>query len=226
MAEAGAVVDVVGAHEGAGELLDQVVVLVRGLGAGEGAEVAAVLDELVGNEVQGLVPGGGLETAVATDEGGGEAVGVVDEGDPEAPLDAEQAEGGAVGGVVVDVSDAAGVVGAEQDAAAHAAVGADRGDGAGRGGGLLGADGAGGADGDALSAGGADRLAQGLVGERRDARRRADAGDTDRADVLQVLAGGRAAPAKDAFGGVEEVEGLLSSWWRLSRGAQRRGSAA
>ena len=208
VAEPRAVVDVVRGHQRARELLDQVVVLVRGLGAGERPEAAAVLHELVGDEVQRLVPARGLEPAPAPHERRGQAVGMVDERHAEAPLHAEQARRGAVRGVVVDVGDAARLVGGELDAAAHAAVGADRRDGAGGRGLPLGTDRAGGAGRHALSARRADRLAQRLVGEGGDASRAAAARDADRADALPVLAGRGAAAAEDALGRVEQVEGI------------------
>ena len=67
VAQAGAVVDVVGLHDEAGKLLLDVPVLVGGLGRAEGAEVVVpVVDQPVGDQVQGLVPGGLAELTVLT----------------------------------------------------------------------------------------------------------------------------------------------------------------
>ena len=206
VAEPRAVVDVVRAHHGAREFLQQVVVLVGRLGRGERAERAAVLREALGDEVQRLVPRRGFEPARAPDQRRRQPVRVVHERRPEAPLDAEQPARRAVAGVVVDAGDAPLGIRRDQDPAADAAVGADRRDRPLAGRFPLRGERERRAGGDAGAAGGAGRFAQRLVGEGRDARRVAGAGDPDRADVLAVAASRDAAPAEDAVGRVEIVE--------------------
>ena len=66
--EPGAVIDVVGAHHQAHELLLHEGVFVRRFGGGEAAEVAAELAETRGYEVQGIIPGGPAELPVAPNE--------------------------------------------------------------------------------------------------------------------------------------------------------------
>ena len=95
------------------------------------------------------------------------------------------------------------------DAAAHAAVGAGGLDAPldpGRR--LLGTKGAGGAGGDALAAGRADRRRHEAVAEDADALGVAPAHEADRADPLDVVARRRAAPAEDAGLAVEDEERL------------------
>ena len=92
VAEPRAVVHVVGAHDHARELLDDVAVLVGGLGRGEGAEAAVVPRQAVGGRVERLVPRHLAPLAVAPDHGRGDAVARVDEARAEAPLDAQGPE--------------------------------------------------------------------------------------------------------------------------------------
>ena len=80
MAEAGAVVDVVGAEDDAGEFLEEVVVLVEALGGavdGEGVGAVGVADlgQATGNVVEGLVPGGAAPAAGAAFASTNEGVG-------------------------------------------------------------------------------------------------------------------------------------------------------
>src|SRR3972149_11291853 len=92
----GAVIDVVGADNRAGELLEQVVRLADGAGGGPQAEgVRAVtllyVAEAGGHQVQRLVPGGLAEAAVGLDQGRGQPVRAADEVPGELPLHAEGA---------------------------------------------------------------------------------------------------------------------------------------
>ena len=138
MAEAGAVVDVVGVQQGADELLEDVVVLVGGLGAGiAGDGVAAVVvadaHQFVGHQVERLVPcglapdglGAASFVAVGADERGAHAAGVLDVVGAIAPLDAQHA---VVGGHAKRRFDGVDVVilDLQVHLAAHAAVGACR----------------------------------------------------------------------------------------------------
>ena len=100
VAEAGAVVDVVGAEDDAGEFLEEVVVLVEALGGavdGEGVGAVGVADlgEAAGDVVEGFVPGGAAPAAGASlagaNEGVGEAVVALGVVPAEAALDAEPA---------------------------------------------------------------------------------------------------------------------------------------
>src|SRR5438309_1660132 len=59
MAEAGAVGDVVGPHDAADALLQDVAVLIRRFGRSEGREAAAGAGEGLGNGAQGLIPAHG-----------------------------------------------------------------------------------------------------------------------------------------------------------------------
>src|SRR5918912_4520534 len=67
MAEAGAMVDVVGPEHRADELLEQVIILIRAFGRAEpGQRLRSVLplnlEEALCRQIQGLVPGGFTET--------------------------------------------------------------------------------------------------------------------------------------------------------------------
>ncbi len=101
VAEAGAVVDVVGVQEGAHEFLEDVGVFVGGFGAGVGGyRITAVrfddAHEFIGDEVEGFVPGGFAPDgcggasflAVGADEGCFDAAGVFDVVGAEATFDA------------------------------------------------------------------------------------------------------------------------------------------
>src|SRR4029453_11647843 len=101
MAEPGAVVHVVRAHDQADQLLDDVAVLVGGFRGGERAEVAHIAREPVGGGVKGLAPGGLAPAALALDEGSGDAVARVDKTGAEAALYAEHPAARRVGGRVV-----------------------------------------------------------------------------------------------------------------------------
>ena len=132
MAKAGAVVDVVGAEDDAGEFLEEVVVLVEAFGGavdGEGVGAVGVADfsQAAGDVVEGFVPGGAAPTAGAAfagaDEGMGEAVVALGVVPAETALDAEPA---LVDGVVLGrhgVGDLA-VADVDFEAAADAAEGA------------------------------------------------------------------------------------------------------
>ncbi len=128
LAVAGAVVDVVGSNDGAGELLHEEALLVGALGGGdEGEGVGAVLlldlGEFLLNEVEGFVPGDLDEGVALAEERGDEAVVGVDVSPGELALDAGgDSVGGAVGGL--DLEDVA-VAGPDLEAAADGAVGAD-----------------------------------------------------------------------------------------------------
>ena len=217
-------VDVVGLHYEAGELLLDVPVLVAGLGRTEGAEVVVpVADQPVGDEVKGLVPACLTERAIFLDEGSGQAVWVVNVGSSEPALDAEHSFAGTVIRVVLHGHYL--VVGADLylDAAAYAAIGAGGGDAlpdiCGRlslilptkdrqwvrvfcdrlGDRGFGLNGARGAYGEALPAGGADGLDQGLVHKGADAAALSGAQEIYGADELVLLlAGVDAAGTEDA----------------------------
>ena len=220
VAEACAVVDVVGLHEQAGELLLDVAVLVGCLGRAEGGEGAPVLDELLRHQVKRLVPGRLAERAVFLDERRRQPVGGVDEGRAEAALDAEHPDARQVLGIVEDFENVALRARLERDAASDAAVGAGRRR-AIRYGKLrpLLLDGPGGADGEARTARGADRFTQRLVHEGADAGLPPRAEHVDGANELQ--AGAAALGAASAHDAVvhrdrEEraarVDGLPGPW--------------
>ena len=128
LAVARTVVDVVGADDGAGQLLHQVALFVGALGGGdEGESVGAVggfdFGELGGDEGEGFVPGSLDEAIAVADERLGETIVRVDVLPGEFPLDAG---GDAVGGAGAgfDLEDVA-VAGPDIEAATDAAVGAD-----------------------------------------------------------------------------------------------------
>ena len=90
--QARAVVDVVGAHHGAGELLDEVVLLVGALGGGDGGEgVSACGREPLGHQVERFVPGRLLQRAVPPDERRLQPVRGVDERESKPALHAQTA---------------------------------------------------------------------------------------------------------------------------------------
>ena len=129
------VVDVVGADHRAGELLEEVVLLVGGaVGADDadavGAAVLAEVAKFVAGEVEGFVPADGRELAVFADERGGESLDVVGEVEGVAALVAEEVAVHA-GLVAIVAAQDFGAVGyganAEGGLAAVAAVGADGG---------------------------------------------------------------------------------------------------
>ena len=128
VAEAGAVVDVVGSEDGAGELLDDEAILAGGLGRADDADSAVEVGQTVGGPRQRFFPGRGAERFVAAiaDERGGQPLRAVDEAEAEATLDAEAAAAGEVLRHVVDLDDLAALADVEDDAAADAAVGAGR----------------------------------------------------------------------------------------------------
>ena len=127
VAEPGTVIHIVGTHGGPHKLLEEIVILIGGTGAGEarhgvGTELGFHLPDLPADEVQSLLPGGGLEHAVFADQGGGQPVLVVDEVKGELALDAEQPlVGRPLGGLGIHHP---AVLHPEIDLAAHAAVGA------------------------------------------------------------------------------------------------------
>ena len=101
VAEPRAVVDVVGAHHHSRELLDDVAVLVGGLGRGEGPEAPVIAGQAIGGGLEGLVPADLAPRAVTLDHGHGDAVAGVDEARAEAALHAQRAEARVVLGHVV-----------------------------------------------------------------------------------------------------------------------------
>ena len=203
-------VDAVRAHHGAAELLDEVAVLVGRLGGGERPEMPAVAREPGRGGVEGLVPGDRLPAAVPPDHRADDAVLRVEEARPEPALHAEHALARAVRRHVVGHHGEPPVVPHRvDDAAAHAAVGAGGLDAPldpGRR--LLRAKGAGGAGGDALAAGRADRRRHEAVAEDADPLGVPPAHEADRPDPLDVVARRRAAPAEDAGLAVEDEERL------------------
>ena len=93
VADAGAAVDVVGAHHVADELLHEVVFLIGaacGGDAGDGIAAVFIADaeEVVGDVGVGLLPGCLLEAVGGPDEGFAEPVGVVDETEGKSSLEA------------------------------------------------------------------------------------------------------------------------------------------
>ena len=221
VAEARAVVDVVGGHDHAAELLHEVAVFVGGLGAGERAEAAAVLREAVGGGVERLVPARLVPAAVALDHRSGDPVARVDETGGEASLHAEHAEArGVPGRIVGHQREAAVVAHLQLDPAAHAAVGAggrDRpGDLARR---FLGPQRARRARGHALAARRAHRRGHRPVAEDADLGGVAAAQERDGPDLLDVVARDGAAAAEDAGVAVEDEERLARV---LVVGVQRR----
>src|SRR5690606_8838405 len=96
VSKAGAVVDVVRADHLPRQLLHQVVVFVGALGTaqhGDGIRPALGFDgaQPPGDEVERLVPGGGLQAAITPDQRLGEAVRVPEIVVPEAAFHAQQA---------------------------------------------------------------------------------------------------------------------------------------
>ena len=128
VAEPRAVIDVVGAHHHPHELLDDVGVLVGGLGRGERAEAAAVAGQAVRRCRRGPRPSTtSCQAAVALDHRRGDPVARVDEAGAEAALHAEHALARGLAGTSSAMTRAGRPRGrAEVDAAAHAAVGARR----------------------------------------------------------------------------------------------------
>lgn len=77
-------VDVVGAQDGPGKLLQQVIFFVAAFGRRQYADpvrTVAGFDpvELFRNQVKGIVPGGGPEPALTSNQGVGQPFGAVDE---------------------------------------------------------------------------------------------------------------------------------------------------
>ena len=132
----------------------------------------------------------------------------MDEAGPEAALHAEGAETRlVVGNVVGHASEPRVLAHGHADAAAHAAVRTRRlhrpHDGGRR---LLGAERARGTGGHALAAGRADRLGHRAVAHHSDLHGVATAEHGDGTDLLDVVAGGGAAPAEDAGFAIEHEE--------------------
>ena len=95
VAQAGAVIHVVGGKLPAHEFLEQVVVFVGGLGRGEPRQrIAAMLcldgAKTLGHQGDRLLPAGGDQLAILADQRRGEALLALDEVKAKAPLDAEQ----------------------------------------------------------------------------------------------------------------------------------------
>ena len=208
--EARAVVDVVRAHYGAHELLHDIAVLVGRLGAGQRTEPAMMAREPIGGEVERLVPRGLAPAAVDLHERRRDAIARVDEPGPEAALHAQRAQARAVGGSVVG-HDRESTIGADvhADPAAHATIGA-RGldapvDRRRR---LLRPERARRTRRHALAARRADRRRHGAIAEHADLHRVAAPEHRDRADLLDVVAGDRAAAAEDARLAVQDEERL------------------
>ena len=224
-------VDVVAAHHQPGELLLHVAILVGGLGRTQRPKgVAAIFGQTGRHQVQRLVPrrlaeGAGVSLAFA-DQRRFDPVVVLDEGVPEPAFDAQHPHAGLVIWIVMGGDDGfrnsvfASIIHLKPDPAAHAAIGAGGADGVCRNGGsrwLFHADGSGGADAKALSAGGADAFCQWLVPRGGDPRGVCGAQDFDGADELVAgLAGIDAAGTQDAgvhrqvenrIGGVSSLAG-------------------
>src|SRR3990172_9347239 len=96
MAEAGAVVHIIRAEDGSGQLLEQIVLFVRGLGRGGHADgIGAVargnLAEPRGNQFEGLLPGGLPEPAPLPDQRHCQPIRAMNELKAESPFCAETA---------------------------------------------------------------------------------------------------------------------------------------
>ena len=240
MAEAGAVVDVVGAEDDAGEFLEEVVVLVEALGGavdGEGVGAVGVADlgQATGDVVEGLVPGGAAPAAGAafagTNEGMGEAVVALGVVPTEAALDAEPA---LVDGVVLRRHGVGDLAAADVDfePAADAAEGA---------GGFdhgvvldealflefpLGAalEGAGGTDLDAVAAVDAGGVHDSVVLAGGDADVEAAFAGLDGVGELDLVAADvHATPAHDALGVVADVVGVVVDDGQIGAGGRAVG---
>ena len=105
VAEPRAVVNVIGAHQQADELLLHIAVFVGGLGRGERAERAAVLGKFLCHQIQRLIPGRLGEDAVLADQWRGQAIIVLDEGEAKASLHAQHPLAGLVSRVVEHVDE-------------------------------------------------------------------------------------------------------------------------
>ena len=209
MAEAGAVVDVVGAHHGAHELLEDVVLFVGAAGRREtGDSVGPVLvpdgPEALGDNAQRLVPAGRHQLAAPAHQWSGEPVGVVDELEAVAALHAEVA----LAGPLADRRDHAhhlALVDQQLDVAAAAAVRADGVDGgdvptASLAAAALVLQGAGGAGGHAIAAHLAVRLDHGATEGGGYVRGKATLGEVQHVAHLHLVADAHAAAAQDALG--------------------------
>ena len=82
------VVDIVGVHAEACEFLGEVKLLVGAVGSGDETESGAVLvrSELFGNQVEGLVPGGGFQLTVAANQGSAQPLAAGDMAESELAL--------------------------------------------------------------------------------------------------------------------------------------------
>ena len=169
--------------------------------------------EAIGRRLEGLVPAHGDQAPTALDHRTGDAIARVDEPRAEAALDAQHAEARAVCRDVIG-HDRQSRVGADGDgdATADAAVGTrrlhDPLDLRGR---FLRAKGAGRTRGHALTARGAHRRGHRAVAEHADLHRMAPPQQRDRADLLVVVAGHRAAAAEDAGVAVQHEKDLVAS---------------
>ena len=130
VAEAGAVVDVVGAEHRPGKLHQQVILLVGRLGrGGEHDRIGPVpllhVPQPFNYQIERLVPSGRLQHAVTAQQRSRETVGMVDEGEGVPPLDAETAAADRMGDARLN-ADQTPVVAYEVEGAANPAVRADR----------------------------------------------------------------------------------------------------
>lgn len=131
VAQAGAVIHVVGGKLPAHEFLEQVVVFVGGLGRGEPSQrIAAMLcldgTKALGHQGDRLLPTGGHQLAILADQRCGEALLALDKVKAKAPLDAEQPLVDRGVAVALHIADALPrLIHIESDAAANPAIGAD-----------------------------------------------------------------------------------------------------
>ena len=211
VAETGAIVDVVGAENGADKFLEEIVVLVGGLGAGVAGQGIATVGIAQGgearrDEVQRGVPGSGLELAVALDQRLGETIAAGHEIVAETAFHAEAAVVGFDGRHPVGTNDAV-LLDEERHLTAHPAVGAGGDDAlVGRRRGESAAvrlfdNGAGGAELNALPAAVALRRPP-LAGPGDDGGVQTAPVDAEDALALHLIAGLDAAEALDALGGI------------------------
>ena len=90
MAQAGAVINIVGPHHHTGEFLERVRVLVRRLSGCNAGEGAPILDQLVRDKIQRLIPTCRLQYPVfVPDKRSSKSVGVMDEAGAKTTLNTE-----------------------------------------------------------------------------------------------------------------------------------------
>ena len=202
-------VNVIGTHQQADELLLHVAIFVGGLGRGERSERAAVRGKFLRHQIQRLIPGRLGEHAILADQRRGQAILVLDEGEAKTSLHTQHPLAGLVGGVVEYVDEAVIFVYLHRDATSDATVGTHALDLAGHlGARRLGVECPGRTDRHALTTRRADRVNQLLIHKGGNVGLLGRASDGDGADVLNILAGRGAAPAHDAGFVVELEDGV------------------